>query len=708
MTGGELANWHEGNDAYLAAAVEWLRLLLGSYVPASGAPIVAGEQRATPRESAEPPKAPWWTFRRATPSSPPQFGTPPPALPPASTEVSKQQVEEAAARMRSAENIDPPPALVLLAQRLGLSKFERDILLLCVAMELDSRIPALCARVQNDASRPFPTFALAMTIFDEPSWDALLPDRPLRLWRHVDVAQGPAQPLTTSAIHADESALHFVKGLHDLDERLVPFLTRNRVDGDDLPPSQRAVAEQIVRVLQHDQPRFQPIQLLGNDAESKQLVAAAAAQQLGLSLYRLPADMLPSQANELETLARLWHRETLESPVALYIDAHDVDRNAEAHAIPLKRFLSRAGSVVFVEAREMWPVPQGSHAFDVEKPTPAEQRALWLAAIGEENAAAAARLAGQFNLGAPAIVRIAAAAKIDNGSPLLDRLWHHAKEQTRLRIDALAQRVDAKATWDDIVLPPNETALLHQISAHVAGRTTVYDDWGFRRRMNRGLSVTTLFHGESGTGKTMAAEVIANDLGLTLHRIDLSAVVSKWVGETEKTLQTLFNAAEEATGILFFDEADALFGKRSEVQHSQDRFANIEINFLLQRLESYSGLAILATNAKDALDRAFLGRMRFIVNFPFPGPVERRAIWERAFPPETPVEALDLDRLSKLSITGRSIQSIALSAAFLAAQKGERVSMPLVLEAAKTEIRKLGKTINEAEFRWNVPEPRVA
>jgi SpoVK/Ycf46/Vps4 family AAA+-type ATPase len=218
--------------------------------------------------------------------------------------------------------------------------------------------------------------------------------------------------------------------------------------------------------------------------------------------------------------------------------------------------------------------------------------------------------------------------------------------------------------------------------------------------MNRGFGISALFSGESGTGKTMAAEVIANELGLALHRIDLSSVVSKWVGETEKNLQQLFTAADDSNGILFFDEADALFGKRTQVQHSQDRFANIEINFLLQRLESYRGLAILATNLKDALDPAFMRRLRFIVQFPFPGADERRAIWRRAFPSETPTDELDLDRLAKLNLTGGSVHNIVLNAAFLAADRGTNVTMPIVLEAARTEMRKLQKPINEADFRW--------
>ena len=222
--------------------------------------------------------------------------------------------------------------------------------------------------------------------------------------------------------------------------------------------------------------------------------------------------------------------------------------------------------------------------------------------------------------------------------------------------------------------------------------------------MNRGFGISALFVGESGTGKTMAAEVIANELKVPLYRIDLSSVVSKWVGETEKNLQQLFNAADDSNGILFFDEADALFGKRTEVQHSQDRFANMEVNFLLQRLESYRGLAILATNMKSALDPAFLRRLRFIVTFPFPSAADRAAIWKGVFPPKTPVKELDADRLARLPLAGGSVHNVALSAAFLANQRGVDVTMPIVLEAAKTEMRKLGKPLNDADFKWTAAD----
>jgi len=198
----------------------------------------------------------------------------------------------------------------------------------------------------------------------------------------------------------------------------------------------------------------------------------------------------------------------------------------------------------------------------------------------------------------------------------------------------------------------------------------------------------------------MAAEVLARELGLLLYRIDLSAVVSKYIGETEKNLRRLFDAADDGGAILFFDEADALFGRRSEVKDSHDRYANIEINYLLQRMESYRGLAILATNMKSALDTAFVRRLRFIVNFPFPGAPERRAMWARVFPAKTLVGVLDVDRLARLALSGGSIQNIALNAAFMAARNRSAVTMPLVLEAARAEYRKLEKPVNEADFRW--------
>jgi SpoVK/Ycf46/Vps4 family AAA+-type ATPase len=241
---------------------------------------------------------------------------------------------------------------------------------------------------------------------------------------------------------------------------------------------------------------------------------------------------------------------------------------------------------------------------------------------------------------------------------------------------------------------------LKLIADHVRTRARVYDDWGFRAQLNRGLGISALFAGDTGTGKTMAAEALAAELKLNLYRIDLSAVVNKYIGETEKNLRRLFDAAEDGGAILFFDECDALFGKRSEVKDSHDRYANIEIDFLLQRLEAFTGLAILATNMKSALDSAFTRRLRFIVTFPFPGAKEREVIWRKVFPRETPAADLDYARLAALNLSGANIQSIAMNAAFLAAQAGEdEVSMRRVVDAARAEFRKFDWPINEGDFQ---------
>ncbi|PTR34027.1 ATPase family protein associated with various cellular activities (AAA) [Luteibacter sp. OK325] len=595
------------------------------------------------------------------------------------------------------------PALVLLAQRLGLTDFERELLLLCVGMELDTRMPALCAQAQHDASKPWPTFALAFVVLDQPAWDALSPERPLRYWRLLEIHQPGPQPLIAAALSADERIVNFVKGMNYLDDRLAPLLVP--LSPATLPPSQQAVADRLVDTLHHVTAgeALPTVQLIGSDGPSKQAIAYAVAAALGVRLYRLSADLLPGDMAEQETLLRLWQRESRLLPIALYVDAANTERG-DAVVAQIKRFLMRAGGLTFIDTREPWNNDAvDTLSADVAKPTPVEQRNLWQSLLGEAAGDHPQQLAGHFDFNPGKIEQIAHAALAMPGqdADALGRsLWHGALARTRPALDQLAQRIEPKADWHDIKLPGPELDMLRQMTDQVAQRSTVYDDWGFRERMNRGLSISALFAGESGTGKTMAAEVVANELGLSLYRIDLSAVVSKYIGETEKNLRKLFDAAEEGGAILFFDEADALFGRRSEVKDSHDRYANIEVNYLLQRLESFHGLAILATNMKSALDSAFLRRIRFVVNFPFPGTAERKAIWASVFPARAAAGALDIERLSRLALTGGSIQGIALNAAFAAASAGAQITMPLILDAARAEFRKLDKPINEADFRW--------
>jgi len=264
-------------------------------------------------------------------------------------------------------------------------------------------------------------------------------------------------------------------------------------------------------------------------------------------------------------------------------------------------------------------------------------------------------------------------------------------------LDGLALRVRPRRTWDDLVLPTEEKAQLRELSARYRHRVTVYETWGFQALPSAGL--VALFAGPSGTGKTLAGEVIAGDLGLDLYKVDLSSVVSKYIGETEKNLERVFTAASAGNVVLFFDEADALFGKRSEVSDAHDRYANIEVSYLLQRLESYDGLVVMATNLQRNLDAAFLRRIHVAVEFPLPDDEQRRAIWELCFPPAAPVAELDLDFLAhQFKISGGAIRNAGLAAAFLAAETGGDISMDLVVLALKREFQKLGRLRTEAEF----------
>jgi hypothetical protein len=279
-------------------------------------------------------------------------------------------------------------------------------------------------------------------------------------------------------------------------------------------------------------------------------------------------------------------------------------------------------------------------------------------------------------------------------------LFAAARAQSGYDLATLARRIEPRYTWDDIVLPADSMTQLREICQRVEQRHRVLDDWGFDDKLSLGKGVTALFAGPSGTGKTMAAEIIASELGLDLYKIDLSGIVSKYIGETEKNLDRIFTAAENANAILFFDEADALFGKRSEVRDSHDRYANIEISYLLQKMEQYEGIAILATNLRQNLDDAFVRRLAFTVHFPFPDQADRRRIWAGIWPEATPVaEDVDFDFLSsQFKLSGGNIKNVALSAAFLAASDGGQVTMAHVFHATQREYQKIGKVLSATEL----------
>jgi hypothetical protein len=610
---------------------------------------------------------------------------------------------------------DHPAALETLCQLFDLSPFERDVLLLCAGVELEATFAPLCAAAQGDPGRDYPTFSLALAALPGAHWSALSPAAPLRYWQLLRVEPGRA--LTRCPLRIDERALHTLVGVQHLDEGLAGLL-RPLPAAEGLVPSHEALAREIAATWARaaGTGELPVVQLCGPQVEGKRAVAAAACALLGLELVLLPLAALPADPGALDRLLRLWGREAALGESALLIDGDGVDGPDPARESALARLVEASYGPLLLSSRERrGPWGRPALIYEVGKPSATEQRALWQSVLGADAArldGQVERLVAQFNLDAPVIAaaaqgalgRLAAAPGEDlpDAAAVGAALWDLCRLQARPGLDDLATRIEPVAGWEDLILPAEQHELLREICTHVRQRARVYEDWDFQSKGKRGLGVSALFCGLSGTGKTMAAEVLARELRLDLYRIDLSAVVSKYIGETEKNLRRVFDAAEAGGDILLFDEADALFGKRSEVKDSHDRYANIEVSYLLGRMEAYRGLAILTTNLKDALDAAFLRRIRFIVQFPFPGPAEREAIWRGIYPAATPTEGLDAARLAQLNVAGGDIRNIALKAAFLAADAGQPVRMAHLLRAARHEYDKLERPLTGAEIRgWD-------
>jgi hypothetical protein len=602
----------------------------------------------------------------------------------------------AMAQLQAAHAAMPAPAAIdRLAACLALSPFERDLLLLCAGVEMDAGLAALCASAQP-GSRGGATFGLALAALADPHWSALTPAHPLRRWRLIEPVEEAV--FTTARLRIDERVLHYLAGINYLDPRLQPML-RPVPLAPLMAASHQALCSRIAAALEAPAARPGLVQLSGDDLHAQQDIAAQIAAQWGLQLHAIGSDDIPASLQEAEALAVLWHREAALIDGALLIDCADAAIGAQT-----RRFIERIGGLVFLAAREPADLQRSSLRITVNKPERLDQQRLWTQALGASAARCNGALDGvaaQFRLSARSIAATAAelSASASTDDSLDAALWQACRRLDHHRLDGIAQRIRATAGWDDLVLPPKQKATLQQVAAHVRHRLTVYEQWGFAAKGARGLGISALFAGDSGTGKTLAAEVLARELHLELYRIDLAAVVSKYIGETEKNLRRVFDTAEDSGAILLFDEADALFGKRSEVKDSHDRYANIEVSYLLQRMEAYSGLAILTTNSKAALDSAFMRRLRFVVSFPFPDAPQREALWRGVFPAAAPLAALDYAKLARLSATGGSIRNIALNAAFDAAEDGEPVSMRHLLHASHAEAAKRERPLSDAETR---------
>jgi len=661
--------------------------------------------------------------------------------------LSSLKVDQARLEQIAAASVMPfPSALQELAIAFNLSDFERDVLLLCAGMELQPNFDSLCAEAQGDGQLSYPTFNLAMSALAAPHWSALSPDHPLRRWQLIEVVRG--KTITHSELRINERILHYLIGVDCLDEAFKGIIkpvsaseemVRSR--RQQLSGSHSTIASQIAALWSKNWVQQQNgfsldslpitdnplpiVQLCGDEVESKLAIASTACEILGIKLAVISTRVIPTVTAELNNLILLWYREAKLSRAALLLDCDEMDSEDGAKENAIAQLIVNITSPIIIMTRDRRkPTRRPFITFDIHPPTKQEQRQIWQNALKEFVPVLNGQvevLVEQFNLNAPTIYAVCEemisqnpetigagftdnlpsqqTSKINPPATIRNQLWDICRAQSRPRLDDLAQRILPAATWDDLVLPEAERQTLREIAAHVRQRTKVYKEWGFAGKGERGLGISALFAGTSGTGKTMSSEVLAGELQLDLYRIDLSSVVSKYIGETEKNLRRVFDAAESGATILLFDEADAIFGKRSDVKDSHDRYANMEVSYLLQRMESYQGLAILTTNLKDSLDTAFLRRIRFVVKYSFPDAKDRAEIWRRIFPKNTPTEGLDYVKLGRLNVAGGNIRNIALNAAFMAADAGEPVQMKHLLIAARAEYVKLERTLTDAEIR---------
>ncbi len=550
---------------------------------------------------------------------------------------------ELVARYRA--ELAAPAGIDRLAERFGLSAFERDLLLLAAGVEMDAEFAPLCAAALGGAQRPWASFALALALLPEAHWSALSPSRPLRRWHLLAPAEDSA--LVSARLRIDERVLHYLAGVNQIDPRLQPLLRRIG-EPTAMAEAHQAAVDSIAAALDDLEPPLPVLQLWGGDLHGKRDISARLAARCGLLLHAIAAEDIPAGAHEVELLASLWERET-----ALFDSALLVECAEAAPGTSARRFVERVGGLTFVALREPATFARSELRYLVEKPDRRDQLRLWEQALGSAAphlASALEGVASEFRLSAQDIQRAAAglsraaAVLADPGATLAAALWQACRAMERPRLDGLAQRIEPAARWDDLVLPEAQKAILRQIAVQVRHRLTVYDRWGFAVKNNpRARHHARSSPATAAPARPWRPRSSPLSCDSTLYRIDLlrgRQQVHRRDGE--ESAPRLRCRRGRGGAILLFDEADALFGKRSEVKDSHDRYANIEVSYLLQRMEAYRGLAILTTNLKSALDTAFLRRLRFVVQFPFPDAgAARREIWRRVFPAATPVEQLD-------------------------------------------------------------------
>jgi len=593
-----------------------------------------------------------------------------------------------------------------------LSPFEVGCVLLCLAGETDPGVERLLAFAQDDVTRRRPRVDLLLRLFGAPGGDgrdAWLPDAPLRREQLVQLHDEPGQPFTplsSRAVALDPRIAEFLLGSDAFCEPLAgqASIVAEEDPAAALLPEAVVVAARGLGALAA-QVSAGPIALCGTDARLQRAAASVVAVVCGAPLLAVDFGRLADQPGTETALSLVLREARLRNAVVLLESLTALDaaaRNELASRISSRR---RAQPVlVALDGSATWP----GLRLDIPELDFERRRSHWASLLDEtpELCQEVEGVAAKFRLGVDEIGRAAGHAKSAAswreaaGTAVSADLNAAARGQSTPILSGLAQKVSSPYAWSDLVLPDDALAQLREIAAQVEHRHRVYETWGFSRRLALSSGVVALFAGNSGTGKTMAAGIMANALGLDLYRIDLSSVVSKYIGETEKNLDAVFREAERSNAVLFFDEADALFGKRSEVKDAHDRYANIETAFLLQRMEEYSGIVTLSTNLKMNLDEAFVRRLHFVVDFPMPDEQHRRRIWQGSVPPEAPLQDdIDWDFLARqFKVSGGNIKNAVVAAAFLAVADDRPIGMEHFVRGVRREYQKLGRMVTDAEF----------
>jgi SpoVK/Ycf46/Vps4 family AAA+-type ATPase len=625
--------------------------------------------------------------------------------------------------------------LVQLVMLFDLNPFEQDVLLVCLAPELDVRYEKIFAYLQDDVTKKAPSVNLILDLLcntPKERTDArtcFFNQSPLLKFQLVQFSDdSQSRPLISRCLKLDDRIVNFLLEQDVMDSELVSF-AKIIIPARDWSSvlMEHGLRERLSRLTEeffNGKERTNLIfYLKGPYGAGKKLTAEAFCQQMNLPL--LIVDINDRLAEESQPhpgkIVRRLFRETLLQPAVLYIEHFDRLFADNPRGVQIRNAIVRAveefSFITFLAGENSWhPLPglQDHPVIKIELPIPSFQsrKQLWEISLNSgcplssdvniDEIANTFRFTGGQIRDASAEARDIAMTRgsFDKYGITTGDLYRGCHAQSNQKLSKMARKVVPQYTWADIILPRDEFQQLEEICNYVRYRHMVYGEWGFGRKHSRGRGLNILFSGPTGTGKTMAAEIIANELKLDFYKIDLSCVVSKYIGETEKNLSAIFKEAETANAVLFFDEADALFGKRSEVKDAHDRYANIEINYLLQKMEEHEGIVILATNFRSNIDEAFTRRMHFYLDFPFPDQKYRLDIWQKIFPAETPRNTdIDYEFLAKrFAISGGSIKNIAVNSAFLAADNSKSIHMEHIIHAAKREYQKLGKICTQSEF----------